>query len=435
MGMAILAGAGTTIQRNTIDSTGYIPIRFGGSNVLINENVIRYFCLTIDDGGGIYTWSDGKTEPENRKVTNNLVLYGIGASAGTNKTPRPPAEGIYVDDRSPNVEVKGNTVAYCSNNGIYVHNARKCPVKNNTVFGCSFALKIVHDNLAPTFPVVDCDIQNNILASSSLDVTKTLLTFQTRDTTTLAKLGIMDHNIYCHPFQKEGYIRYIYNPLVTKKSLSLNLEEWRSVSGYDKNAKLSPRSFSLIEKILSPNLITNSFFSMNTHTWSTWDPVGNTSSLEWVPDQLDGGCLSFKVSSNGTVPSRIQTLIPPITNGKDYLLKMSVKTSKEGLLNTFFIQNIAPYPFGSKNYTVTSGTERKDIELPIRATMTQEKPSLFVNIGPEDGTVLLDNIELYEVMLVNPDNRVRFEFNTTSENRFITADQYKWFDKGKHYSN
>jgi len=174
---------------------------------------------------------------------------------------------------------------------------------------------------------------------------------------------------------------------------------------------------------------------MNTHTWSTWDPVGNTSSLEWVPDQLDGGCLSFKVSSNGTVPSRIQTLIPPITNGKDYLLKMSVKTSKEGLLNTFFIQNIAPYPFGSKNYTVTSGTERKDIELPIRATMTQEKPSLFVNIGPEDGTVLLDNIELYEVMLVNPDNRVRFEFNTTSENRFITADQYKWFDKGKHYSN
>lgn len=84
-------------------------------------------------------------EPVNCKIINNIVLNGIVAMNGTTGK-NGFAEGIYIDDRLANVEVSGNTVAFCSNSGILIHNSPKCSVKKNTVNGCKQDLYLSHDD-------------------------------------------------------------------------------------------------------------------------------------------------------------------------------------------------------------------------------------------------------------------------------------------------
>lgn len=424
MGLAINVGGGAVVEQNTIDSTGYIPIRFEGSNVLIKENVINYFCIVLDDGGGIYTWSNGKSELANRKVINNIILNGLGAPYGTDNPSLSPVEGIYLDDRSAEVEVNGNSIGYCNNQGILLHNAYKCIIKNNTVFGCSTAIAMIHDDLAPSYPIVDCVIQNNILVSNSLDASKMLLNFDTRDAGLLSRLGELNHNTYCQPFYRDGFIKYSYDTASTQKSFSLNLNEWQAMSSYDANTKPSPIHFSVAKQMLSTNLIANSTFDTNTNSWSFWNQIGNSSVMNWVDNQLDAGSISFSVMGSASPSSRLQTLLSKSTDqAKTYLLKMSTKGTTNGYISTYLIQNISPYPLGSRFYSIPVRPNRQDVELIVSPTLGLSTPSLFINVGPEDGTVYLDNIELYEVKTSNPDNYIRFEYNASVSTRTITADQ------------
>lgn len=424
MGLAINVGEGAVVEQNTIDSTGYIPIRFEGSNVLIKENVIDNFCMVIDDGGGIYTWSNGKSELTNRKVINNIILNGLGAPYGTDDPSLSPVEGIYLDDRSTDVEVNGNSIGFCNNQGILLHNAYKCIIKNNTVFGCATAIAMIHDDLAPSYPIVDCVIQNNILVSNSLDVSKMLLNFDTRDASLLSRLGELNHNIYCQPFHQDGFIKYSYGTAATQQPLSLNLNEWQATSGYDANTKLSPIQFSFAKQVLSPNLIANGTFDTNTNSWSFWNRVGNSSVMSWVEDQLDSGSISFSVEGSKNLSSRLETFLSQSTDqSKTYLLKMSAKGTTDGYISAYLIQNISPYPLGSRFYSIPTSPNRRDLEFIVSPTLGLNTPSLFIDIGPEDGTVYLDNIELYEVKTSNPDNYIRFEYNASVSTRTFAADQ------------
>ena len=424
MGLAIDVSGGAVVEQNTIDTTGYIPIRFGGSNVLIKENVINYFCTVLNDGGGIYTWSDGKSELTNRKVINNIILNGIGAPYGTDDPSLSAVEGIYLDDRSSDVEVNGNSIGYCSNQGILLHNAYKCTIKNNTIFGCSTAISIIHDDIAPGYPVVDCVIQNNILVSNSLDASKMLLNFETRDTSLLKRLGELNYNIYCQPFYRDGFIKYSYNTAATQESFSLNLNEWQAMSSYDANTKPSPIYFSVAKQVLSPNLIANGTFDTNINSWGFWNPAKNSSVMSWVEDQFDSGSISFSVKGSASPSSRLQTLLSQSTDqDKTYLLKMSTKGTTDGYISAYLIQNIPPYPLGSRFYSIPVRPNRQDVEFIVGPTLGLNTPSLFIDIGLEDGTVYLDNIELYEVKTSDPNNYIRFEYNASVSPRTFTADQ------------
>jgi hypothetical protein len=220
-------------------------------------------------------------------------------------------------------------VAFCTNTGIYLHNASKVKVKNNTVFGCGTALWMKQDIIE--FPIADCDIQNNILVAGSPDPAKSLLSYQIKDETSMAKLGTLNNNIYCQPFFKNDYIKYRYVPSASEKYLLLNIADWQIFSGYDRQSMPSPRSFNLFNKTLSDNGVYNGKFESNTADWSLWNPEFNTSTVSRVTGQLDGGCLAFKVTGTGTEnSSRISTAISSIIAGKSYLIKLSTKATITG---------------------------------------------------------------------------------------------------------
>ncbi|RYG29531.1 MAG: hypothetical protein EOO01_38075 [Chitinophagaceae bacterium] len=105
------------------------------------DNFVSNFNMVKEDGGGIYTWNGNPNSPEKgSKVLNNIVLNGVGAESGTPKTTDLFTHGIYLDDNTSYVEVKGNAVAFCNGSGIFLHNANHIDVSGNTLFSNEWQL-------------------------------------------------------------------------------------------------------------------------------------------------------------------------------------------------------------------------------------------------------------------------------------------------------
>jgi parallel beta-helix repeat protein len=160
-GLGIMSyGDNNIIEYNYIRNIGYIGIRFNGNNVTIKNNYIDSFCFVKDDGGGIYTHIGNLTAPVGRKIIGNIITNGIGARAGAYTPWEVPAEGIYLDNGSTYVEVSGNTIANCSNQGIYIHNARDIKITNNTVFNVGRCLTMSEQANHPQ--IRNCTVSGNI---------------------------------------------------------------------------------------------------------------------------------------------------------------------------------------------------------------------------------------------------------------------------------
>ncbi|MDO8952027.1 MAG: right-handed parallel beta-helix repeat-containing protein, partial [Draconibacterium sp.] len=221
-------GKNMLAEFNTIDSVGYLGFNFNGDSLTIRNNVISNYCMTKDDGGGLYTWSDGVSKNYSRKLIGNIVINAIGVPEGSG-WPGVASEGIYIDDRSFNVDIIGNTVYNCGNNGIFLHNASQVTVRNNTVYNNGTQLWLVHDNIAPTFPVTNCNIDSNIFVSREL--TQRVASFTTIDNG-IPKMGNFDYNYYCRPLDDNltFYTQYVDG---TTFSDALSLEGWKSKFGKD----------------------------------------------------------------------------------------------------------------------------------------------------------------------------------------------------------
>lgn len=223
-----------SIERNVMDSIGYLGISFlWSSNVLVKENVISNFCTVIDDGAGIYCWMNDKdAEPVNRKIVNNIILNGIGAPQGTPEK-YAPAEGIYLDDRSPNVEVSNNTIVNCTNSGIYLHNSPKNVITNNTILDCDKAIWIKNDKAK--YNTNHCVVQQNILLSKSSTGKESLLSIRTIDHSEMSQLGTINKNVL--GVNKDGSVTNYISSTPEKTNKRFDLKQWSEFSGYDIDSK------------------------------------------------------------------------------------------------------------------------------------------------------------------------------------------------------
>lgn len=100
-------GLKMTFTNNRIDSIGYHGIYWGGANALIQYNYITNFCLTKEDGAGIY--SAPVIVSTGSLVSKNIVTNGVGINAGSG------AGGIYMDNSTNGVTIDSNTVSGFSN--------------------------------------------------------------------------------------------------------------------------------------------------------------------------------------------------------------------------------------------------------------------------------------------------------------------------------
>ncbi len=222
-------GDNAKIERNKIDSVGYNGIYFGGNASSAKNNCISYFCLTKDDGAGIYIGDWSKTV--NKKVIGNIVLHGIGNSEGSLFTNSLQAEGIYIDDNSESVTITDNTVSKCANNGIKVHNAKNINIFNNIVFDNGVQLRMEQDHYIPTSSYIrNNNVRNNTFFSTSDRQPVAKFSTHLDD---INAFGHIDSNFYNKGNNNANNIKA--STVKNGKNVNSNysLSSWKATSGKD----------------------------------------------------------------------------------------------------------------------------------------------------------------------------------------------------------
>ena len=225
-------GTNNLIEYNSIDSTGYVAIRFGVASATIKNNFMTNFCLIKDDGGGIYTWRgcDKTGTPEKSKIIGNIVINGIGAPEGTNPVFY-QVHGIYMDDNSSNMEISGNVIAKISGGGIFLHNAHDMTVSNNTIFDNITQFKIAYGSNCPNGMIRNVAFNNNILFSKL--ASQQIFNFET-SANDVKSFGVFDYNYYCRPANENGALRAI--------TTNYNLQQWQTAYSKDINSHNTPKT-------------------------------------------------------------------------------------------------------------------------------------------------------------------------------------------------
>lgn len=126
---ALTSGRNSIIRGNRIYGAGNIGILPGLSSV-ISGNHIEYTCLVLDDCGAIYTIGPNN----NSIIENNTIHHVMGGTSGKPANIGSQAQGIYLDELSSGITIKGNTVVG-AHNGIQIHNAANNRIENNTFYG------------------------------------------------------------------------------------------------------------------------------------------------------------------------------------------------------------------------------------------------------------------------------------------------------------
>lgn len=124
------------IEKNRIDSGGYIGIRFQGNNITIQKNYSTHLGRVKDDGGHIYTYSDSGAT--GRVVRNNIGINDASDATGAAQGNALPAHfEFYYNDGNPGaggVEVYNNVGAGNSNRGIYLNDPTRLNVHDNLLW-------------------------------------------------------------------------------------------------------------------------------------------------------------------------------------------------------------------------------------------------------------------------------------------------------------
>ncbi len=129
-----LQGVGNRCTHNLIHHTLHQAIAFAGNDHYIGFNVCHDCCMFNDDAGTIYccqrNWSKRGTV-----IEHNIIHM-------TGKRPRAThTEGIYLDDFSSGVTIRGNLINRASL-GVYIGGGQDCRIYNNVTMNCGTGIHI-----------------------------------------------------------------------------------------------------------------------------------------------------------------------------------------------------------------------------------------------------------------------------------------------------
>lgn len=438
----VTVNSNAVISRNTIIDTGFIPIRFNGNDVLVENNVIDGYCSVLDDGGGIYTWNGPKTIFANRRVLNNILTRGIGAKEGTisNLT---QANGIYLDNNTNHVEVRGNTAYGMANKGFHTNSPQDIVIAQNTFFdnqvGWTFT-RWPDDGSAGGNggqDIKNIDVHDNIFVQP--DKTQTAVNYGDRALnfpspttidTRLSAVGNVDGNYYYdpHPIPFSYFYRLDKSsPFVIPPEKSF--DQWKLISSLEASSKLlTPFPDYKINSLVGANLYPEGTYESGIGTIGAFPAGAYTLSADNTGKITGMGSLRIDLTPPANEKDYVLFYhsIGPVTQGKRYVLRFStVGTSEQGLLRASIRKTTNPYTTVTPQIYSAFGTKRVDHEFVLAPDSTHPDGSWKIDILQSSGTVYIDNLEITEadVTDLDPREKIRFEVNAETNPKVISLDK------------
>jgi len=432
-GMRVESAGNLLVEYNRFDSIGYVGIQFQGNDVMIRNNFISNFDLVKQDGGGIYTHVSGTlTNPGptyyRRTVRDNIILNGIGAPYGT-KSGSPDACGIFLDGRTMNVDVIGNTVASAASEGIQLNNPVNVTVRNNTLFDSKRQLSICKWAFGD---IKNVTIKGNVVYTKNGDqkhihYLNTALNDPATTTidAALKAIGSIDSNYYSNVNQI-GFNTEVYGTTggAAIPASPRSMESWANFSTYDIHSKKAAKLPTLykVNSLIGANKFTNGTLSTTISGLTIW---GSNVTAVWDgTGKISGG--SVKLSFSAPAPYRYGTVHSPvgaISSSKKYLLRVTtLGTTVNGIIRGYIRQTASPYTELTPIDTRSFGTTAKTHEFLFNAPTSSSAGSFVIDIEQNSGTTYLDNIEFYEVdaAVYDFDKQLRFEYNDTKNSKTVS---------------
>ncbi len=200
-GIYLLDSRNALIAQNRLDSIGYGGILAYCDNSIIENNVVTYAGLTLNDVGALYCWGHNC---KNSTWRNNIGMYTYGnryGSDGINEnTPSGMGFGLYLDNDSNHLIAENNTIAFNgsgmlanagSNNISFIGNVS---YKNNSN-------QLVYSNFAwlGDGPIHGMHAEENVLFASI--VYNRVFSLNGTD---VYEMGTVNGNYYMNPWDHEG---------------------------------------------------------------------------------------------------------------------------------------------------------------------------------------------------------------------------------------
>jgi len=388
------------ITRNRIYNTGFNGIHFGGNYTVIKNNLIDTYCLYKQDGGGIYTNSDGLTGMNNtgREIVGNIILRGIGAVAGSNVNYK-LAEGIYIDDNAMGIKIHKNTISEISAKGLYIHNNKNIEIIDNLFYKTPLQLQITHDALGT--PVRNVRVEGNQFSSVYDNELPYAIASSDND---INQIGVSNNNYFLDPYGVDLVLRS-QSPKDGVLGQKRSLKNWISEFGFDRNS-IKP-DFNLEKYVVkSSNTIRENDFNSNLSIVS-----GVYNAVSELSSGISGG--SWKISPSTYTKGSAYIQIGSVSSGDQILVEFDTKSVSpdqtiEVLLEKTFNQN----QDGTIFNFVTSGDVKK-VKLLLKANVSNGNESIVFRFPQTIQNMLIDNLKISKVIVepINTQEQIFFQYN------------------------
>lgn len=288
------------VQGNRVTDSGYIGIRFH-RQARILDNTVEDSCQVLEDCGAIYAWADNDSTPPLDSEVNGNTVRGTRASEDNNAY-RPFNSGIYLDDLSNGVLVKGNTVT-ATDSGVHIHNGFNLRVEGNTL--TDNRRNQIYFSFGHRRTGVE--LSGNRVTDNTLTYGPDSLGVEIVSQYPGVRHGDFERNRY----QARGTQAVAYEteqPGTETRSPSLfTLERWRAVRGQEPNGQLvsvaTPRP--MAGKVRLKSLF-------RSDGWDTWSPDGSGSLIKRRACSGSGeDCIELRGGRTVVLAiSRLMALVP-----------------------------------------------------------------------------------------------------------------------------
>ncbi len=134
------SGYGNTLTNNHFEKIGYNGVDVFGPGTTLENNFITLACYSKADCGGVRVFGEdnlSSTTVHDIHIVNNIIVDIPGNVDGCEGSRAPFGMGLYIDNYSRDVEVRGNTVISTTIAGILYQRSTGQMI-DNTVFNASY---------------------------------------------------------------------------------------------------------------------------------------------------------------------------------------------------------------------------------------------------------------------------------------------------------